>query len=579
MARMIPDYIHRDCQSSAERRLFERFRKELSDTYVVLHSLGLAKHANKPRAEIDFVVVCRMGLLCLEVKGGRIRQERGVWSFINRYGEVNRKRESPFEQAASGMFALRRSIEQKFGHGSPQREAIFGYAVVFLDQSFSLESPEWDLKRLIDANRFSEQLEKLILNQFDYSLQEIKRITGQECQTMSDSQTDLLLKYLRPDFDVVPSISSRIRECHENLLRLTEEQYDVLDQLDANERVMISGGAGTGKTMLAVEKARREAQKGRRVAFFCYNQLLARHIRQILQRPEGNLIEVNTLHGYARKLIAAAGLDNGLPSDCGTSELFLEKYPVLFEKAFVELYDASPFDMLVVDEGQDLTAKPYLGMLDWLVQGGITRGRWVWFEDTQQDIFRPGRGAEVRSELDWGNPAVCRLTKNCRNTKPISIFTSLATATNKQKCLVDSDLKVSPSFYKSRSHQLKLLENILTVLLKGRVDPSDIVLLSPYVQDNSVLKGLEKIGSLGLFTYGGNGGQAGSRFLRYTTIQKFKGLEAKVIIVTDIADLVSPEMRTLNYVAFSRPTSCLEVLIHEDARDQYNQLAYEFGLR
>jgi len=577
MARMIPDYIHSDCKSNAERRLFEQFKHEVPENYTVFHSLGLAKHACKLRAEIDFVVANQRGILCIEVKGGRIKQERGVWFFINRYDEVNTKRESPFEQASSAMYALRRGINKKFGWSSPQCNAILGYCVIFPDQPFSMESPEWDLKRLIDENKAKQPLQTLIEEQFDYSAQEIKRVAGKECGEMAPAQFKLLLKYLRPDFEVVPSLSSRISENHDNLLRLTEEQFDVLDQLGANDRIMISGGAGTGKTLLAVEKARREVQNDKRVIYICYNKLLAMHIRQVLKKNhlEGR-IEVNTLHGYARKLISKAALDDALPAE-GDKMLFTQRYPELFEQAFVEVFDEPPFDVMIIDEGQDLKSVRYIGMLDWLVEGGMQDGRWIWFEDSQQNIFKPNDKSMDDTFFDKYHPAVCRLTQNCRNTKPISVFNSLATGTAKQKCMVNSDLKVSPVFYKSRGHQIKLLENIITKLLGGGVEPAHIILLSHYVVEKSILHGLSRIGGIAIKPYDEEIGHF-QKCLRHTTIQKFKGLESRIVIVTDIDNLKSHKMRSLNYVAFSRPTSCLEVLIHEDTREQYGQLAYEYGL-
>ena len=108
--------------------------------------------------------------------------------------------------------------------------------------------------------------------------------------------------------------------------------------------------------------------------------------------------------------------------------------------------------------------------------------------------------------------------------------------------------------------------------------PTDIVILSPYTFEKSVLQKIDSLRGVTLQEYNTDNWQ-NEKILRYTTIQKFKGLESKVVIVTDIKDLGSEEMRSLNYVAFSRPTSCLEVLIHEDARKQYGELAYQFGLR
>jgi hypothetical protein len=248
-------------------------------------------------------------------------------------------------------------------------------------------------------------------------------------------------------------------------------------------------------------------------------------------------------------------------------EVFTKGIPEVFPKAFVELHDEPPFDLLIIDEGQDLKSKTYIGMVDWLIAGGMKDGNWIWFEDSQQNIFRPGEVCEGQATLDDYRPAKKRLTKNCRNTRPISAFTSKTTSMEVQKCLVDCDLVVSPRFYKGAEHQRRLLAKTVTRLLGGGIDPEDIVILSRYTKPKSVLSGLNDIGGSPLVHW--ENGKANDRSIRYSTIHKFKGLEAKVVIVADINDIESDAMRSLNYVAFSRPTSCLEALMHEDLRGTY----------
>ncbi len=572
MAKLIPDYIHVDCKSNAERKFFERCRTELPDNYIVLHSLGLAKHAYKLWAEIDFVILHKRGLLCIEVKGGRIKQEKGRWYFTNRYGEVNSKRESPFQQAVSGMYALRRKLWDKFGRNSPQCSGCIGYAVVFTDENFTLDSPEWDLKRLIGKNELDNSLSLPVGRLFDYSETETLRAESRKCSSMTQLQLELLCRYLRPDFEIVPSLSSQINDSYEKIIRLTKEQYIVLDQLEDNDRTVIRGAAGTGKTLLALEKLRRELGRGNRAIFLCHNRFLAQYVRGMMADEVEALrvFEVNTLSGFARKLVSKAKLEKELPQ--GDDEEIFDILPELFEKAFVELYEEPPFDTLVVDEGQDLKSHHAIRMLDWLILGGLKEGRWTWFEDYQQNIF--GQDGDKDNLSDF-YPAKCRLATNCRNTKPISMFTSLATDTDKQKCLVDSGLKVEPIFYSSSKHQLKHLENILTRLLGGGVKPEDIVLLSPSIKEKSVLKDQKTLNGFKLLPYGED--SANSKCLRYTTIHKFKGLESKAVIAIDINDLESTHKRSLNYVAFSRATSCLEVLINENAKEQFKRQAYKFA--
>ena len=99
MARMIPGWVHADAPAS-ERRVFERLRDDpAAGSWTVLHSLGLARRRSGPYGEIDFVVIVPdEGVVCLEVKGGRVSCENGVWRTRNRRGEVAALK-SPFMQA------------------------------------------------------------------------------------------------------------------------------------------------------------------------------------------------------------------------------------------------------------------------------------------------------------------------------------------------------------------------------------------------------------------------------------------------------------------------------------------------
>ena len=128
---MIPDFIHPDCKSNAERKLFARLKEELDENYIVMHSLGLARHGRNFSSEIDFLIVSQRGLLVLEVKGGRIRHEMGLWYFTNRYDETDSRRKSPMQQAREAMYALRANIWDHFGRDSDQGRTVFSECVLF----------------------------------------------------------------------------------------------------------------------------------------------------------------------------------------------------------------------------------------------------------------------------------------------------------------------------------------------------------------------------------------------------------------------------------------------------------------
>ena len=105
MARFVPELEGKVFPSAAERKVAARLRAGLDDRYVVMHSVGLARHARKRWAEADFVVIGPEGVFCLEVKGGRVSRRDGMWSFVDR-DDRDVEGESPFDQAGGAAGAL-----------------------------------------------------------------------------------------------------------------------------------------------------------------------------------------------------------------------------------------------------------------------------------------------------------------------------------------------------------------------------------------------------------------------------------------------------------------------------------------
>lgn len=577
MAILIPNYVHCDCQSKAEIKLFNRLRDELSDNYVILHSLGVSKHKRKIRSEIDFVIASPRGILIAEVKGGRIEYKQGVWYFTNRYGDVNAKRESPFEQASSNMYALKRSIQKQFGTKSVYDDIIFGYFVIFPDIKFSISSPSWDSNRIVDNNNINSNLQDIIEQQFDYSQKEISRVSKLfKYRALSKNNLKSLVQFMRGDFEAIPSLSIMIDNSYRELVRLTEEQFSILDQLEENPRVIVHGRAGTGKTIIAVEKARRAARQNKKVFYVCFNRLLAKKIQAIIKSESlESHIKVSTLHSYAKEVIDSAGLSSLIQDEEINSDLFMNKYPAIFLEAILDKLDKSFFDLIIVDEGQDLRHEPFIQMLDLILNNGLSRGEWLWFEDDMQNIFnRTSKTDNI--ELNIYKPVFCRLTKNCRNTKPISIFTSLATGSEIQTCLVNEGPVVETYYYSDNQNQFNELEKLIRRIIDTGLKSEDIIILGHLTYENSSLYPNRVIADLPLVNYTG---LETKDCIRFSTIQSFKGLESKSVIIIDIDDFQSDKQSFLNYVGFTRAMSWLAVFINENARKQYNLRAQEFGIK
>ena len=124
---MIPARIDDDRVSAGERRVFRLLENDPATTdWTVLHSLGIARRPTGPYGEIDFVaIIPGEGIICLEVKGGRLSCEEGVWRTMDRHGNVATLKKSPFLQARDSMFALRDALVSCPGNNW-QSLSIFG---------------------------------------------------------------------------------------------------------------------------------------------------------------------------------------------------------------------------------------------------------------------------------------------------------------------------------------------------------------------------------------------------------------------------------------------------------------------
>jgi len=88
-----------------------------------------------------------------------------------------------------------------------------------------------------------------------------------------------LVRRLAPRFQLPMPLGPALREDQRRIVELTEQQFRILNQLARMPRVVISGGAGPGKTFLALEQAQRLAASGRRTLLTCFNRALAGFLR------------------------------------------------------------------------------------------------------------------------------------------------------------------------------------------------------------------------------------------------------------------------------------------------------------
>ena len=580
MARMIPPFYSEDIKSTGEKQFFELLKNDpATENWVCLHSLSLAKHVTRVYGEIDFVVlVPNEGIFCLEIKSGRIARQKGVWKYTNRYGEVSKSTIGPFRQARDGMFSLLSSVRENFGLEHRVSSLLFGFGVVFPHTWFNqvdIESESW---QVYDRESSRRPVSTYIINLSRNTRRALRSKPSYDELRSRPSLSDIreLVDFLRGDFEQIIKPLDVLLEAEEHILQLTEEQYSCLDQLRDNPRCLFKGGAGTGKTLLALEFARREASSGKRVLLICFNKLLGQWLASGKGETIPHTVEVGSFHHYLDCLINTSSVSNEFQKARQTEDqdhLFSELYPLFALDAICENVVES-FDTLIIDEGQDLIRSEYLDVFDGLLKGGLVGGTWAIFCDFHhQTIYVDSDEDTMVRELEKRTGQFTRfsLLINCRNTRPIGEEVSVISGFDIPPFLPANieGLPVDYRFYSDNGDQCKQVNEIILQFRSEGISNKGITILSPLRFEHSCLALDDQISfkRTDLTKLGSH--RRPRKTIGFSTIHSFKGLESAVVVIVDITQVLDNRNRALLYIGMSRARYRLTVLISDSARNQY----------
>lgn len=566
MVEMIPENLISDeVKSEAERDLFYQFRDETTDEkFVVLHSLALPEHKVKKIGEIDFVIISRDGITCVEVKGGIVKREHGKWSFTNRYGHTNIKTESPFRQASGNMCSLNECLRKRLKKDDPIINCTYACCVMMPNCVFKDDSPEV-IPEICFDQRSDISLKKIVETSMNYwKSRNIHHIIRDE---LDDDDIKRAAGVLRGDFCCTTILKSHLDQIDKKISTFTKEQFDIFDQISDNSRMMISGPAGSGKTILAMEFAERSFYEGKNVLYLCYNRSIAQYVKDCFAIKKID-VTVKTFHAYLEDL---CGLED--KSD-DSSHYFNQVLPEIF----LNLKSHFEYDLLIVDEGQDLLTPININCFDKMIKSGIQNGAWAIFYDLNQNIFNENDMFEGCFSKISKYAMKFRLTKNCRNTKEIiNTNINISNVTTQGTPLVEGGVDSINKTYSSSLDEFNQVVEALFDLQNRSVSASDIVLLSKYSLDNpkNCLYGQDLKclpwpikSSMPLW-------RSRKDEIRFSTIHSFKGLDAKVVFLMDVDDFKSPQARSLNYVGISRAEAMLYLFYDEKKNNEREQMLLE----
>ena len=575
MAILIPD-TPKDCPGS-ERLVYQRFGRDLDDDWIVLHSLGLVTHESKLWGEIDVVVLSTKGVFAIEVKGGRVSCSNGVWTYARPGGGSFTRREDPWTQAKDAMFAMRgRVLDAEPGY----RDLLFGYGVIMPHETFTARGPEIEPAVLLDSREFGRNLGFYIGDLMRHWTDVYRQRHGREPTLPDRAGIRRLKEILRPDVESAFSLGSWLNGLEQELLQLTNEQIRAARGVANNLRTVIRGRAGTGKTVIAIDRARQLAQQGEDVLYLCFNRNLATHVAlSLADDPAASRIRVHHVHSLYRQTVDAAGLGHLLAgAEVPEQELFGRLFPEAFTEAVLE-QEFPEADVLIIDEAQDLLTPSNLDALDLMLRGGLAQGRWHLFHDPVQNLYHTEAEA-VGARLDEVGFAQYELFGNCRNTRQVAVQTSILSG-------IDMAVEGAPSgpecnciyFAGPTDFQEKLDANVRE-LLAADVRPRDMIVLSTRRWEHSMLAGSGSVAGLPLLELAAAGAQdENGKALLFSTIHGFKGLERQVVFAIDLDRLGDEQMAMLHYAGLSRACGYLLPFVEEHDRGRYAELARAFGLR
>lgn len=237
--------------------------------------------------------------------------------------------------------------------------------------------------------------------------------------------------------------------------------------------------------------------------------------------------------------------------------------------------DNEKYDVLVVDEGQDLMNTVSVLCLEGMVKGGLSKGRWTIYYDKNQNIF--GKYEELQDiydELEDYGASCYELSVNCRNTKQIATGNWYATNITQASIMKADGEVVGYHKYDSKTAEKTDVLKLIRRLLSEEISRNDIVILSPYRMDNenSCLYNASIPSDIGEIRLNEFNKLDSDEFIRFYTVKAFKGLEARVILYIDIGGFEEDDERLLNYVAMSRARTLLEVFYKADLEEERQRM-------
>ena len=568
MAKMIPEISSKDIANVGERLVYEALKAQLPDDWVVrFHYPFCWQNKGALRdCEVDFVVISpERGLMFLEVKSSYgFGCEQGIWYRIKRNGQ-REKTGNPLEQVISAKHrVIERIAERSFKRPKNDFPGIYGHMVVYPKGEVVGKFPESAERSTIVTRSEMINLLERIKNNF--------KLWGSPSQgrLFTKMAMDTVCTFFEDNCRFIQAVAVDLDEDEKRINELTIAQYKAFQNVLSNSRLIISGPAGSGKTMIAEWAANAFARDGKRVLVLCFNKVL----EAWLNRNKDELVsgvDVRSYFSLCREWVLEAGLPFNVPNQPNDKvDYFANIAPNIFSDALGILESSKGrYDVVLVDEAQDFHENWWISV-QLLLKDPDRGGLYIFRDPGQSGVYGHGNAYPDSAMLHY------ELRENCRNTVEINQYSSN---------IVDRDIpsfEMSPigntpvivSAIDNHGHRALAVRKAVSSFLEDGFWPDQIAVLSPFgdQHDCSSLSRLTE-GVQGIPMRGGAQDVEHwihGKVIWGSTIKAFKGLEADCIIITDI---YQPDGKSLTesdlYVACTRAKHRLILIPMTNAVGEY----------
>jgi len=544
MATMRPkQFPHNPKDKFAEAKTFEAFSK-LSKEWTVLYAYrwhGMRK-GRISDGEADFLLIHpRYGFYVAEVKGGSdIKFEDGIF-WQKSEGSWKRTTTGPFEQGTitSNFISmhLKNCIKQNTNRDLPSFVPNFGHFAVFPSAIEKKGFPPEGPRDIIMDSDDMKNVEKRLLEIANHWNKTNPH------KHMTAKNIDAIVNALRPYKELIDSVRYDVGQVEKQLIELTKQQAQILNELE--DVAVVKGSAGTGKTTLAIERSKELAEQGLNTLFLCFNRPLMEYLNKSVSNKPGKLT-ISTLHSFAKKVCDLAQL--GI--DVDSFDSLIENFPV------AALGQDIAFDAVIVDEAQDFTAEMWSSLTDFI--DSFKKPKDIVFNiflDSNQNIYE-GSGWEDAIKKYSSSLNIHHLSINCRNTKTIGVLVEKFGGSPLISGPEGPELKLVQC-NQSRDVMEELEKEILRLQRSFMLESNQITILSSTSPLSQKIETEFKTKNQRLL-----------KNLKFETIRKFKGLESHCAIVVFSSDenedgdesIRQSETDKLAYIGFSRARIILTII-------------------